>query len=76
MSLDKSLKSHERLTRRRNVLSREERISRLIEQDRWHEGDSLLGLPKVKPLVVAAPPKARKTKAESEEAGAESAAEQ
>ena len=35
------------MSRHRNVLSRAERIEKLKEEERWSEGDSLLGLPKV-----------------------------
>jgi small basic protein (TIGR04137 family) len=75
MSLHKSLKRKDNLTRRRNVLSREERVERLQEQEKWDEDQSVFGLPKVKPQVVEAPT-ARKAKAnegeEEGEAGAES----
>ncbi|MEJ2705389.1 MAG: small basic protein [Sedimentisphaerales bacterium] len=47
MSIDRSLKVKGALTRHRNVLSRAERIELLKEEERWSEGDSLLGLPKV-----------------------------
>ena len=47
MSIDRSLKIKGALTRHRNVLSRAERIEQLKDEDRWSEGDSLLGLPKV-----------------------------
>ena len=47
MSVDRSLKIKGALTRHRNVLSRAERIEQLKDEERWSEGDSLLGLPKV-----------------------------
>jgi len=47
MSIDPSLKIKGALTRHRNVLTRAERIEKLKEQERWSEGDSLLGLQKV-----------------------------
>jgi small basic protein (TIGR04137 family) len=47
MSIDRSLKVKGTLTRHRNVLSRAERIELLKDEERWSEGDSLLGLPKV-----------------------------
>jgi len=47
MSIDRSLKIKDALSRHRNVLSRAERIEKLKEEERWSEGDSLLGLPKV-----------------------------
>ena len=47
MSIDRSLKIKDALSRHRNVLSRAERIEKLKDEERWSEGDSLLGLPKV-----------------------------
>lgn len=47
MSIDRSLKVKGALSRHRNVLTRAERIEQLKEEERWGEGDSLLGLPKV-----------------------------
>ncbi len=47
MSIDPSLKIKGALTRHRNVLTRAERIQKLIDEERWSEGDSLLGLQKV-----------------------------
>ena len=47
MSLDRSLKVRNALMRHRNVLTRAERIEVLKDEERWDEGDSLLGLPKV-----------------------------
>jgi len=47
MSIDRSLKIKGALTRHRNVLKRAERIEKLKEEERWSEGESLLGLPKV-----------------------------
>ncbi|GAH14424.1 unnamed protein product, partial [marine sediment metagenome] len=35
------------LSRHRNVLTRAERIEQLKDEERWSEGNSLLGLPKV-----------------------------
>ena len=48
MTLDKSLKVKRGATRNRSVMTRVERIQRLKEADRWSEGDSPLGLPKVR----------------------------
>ncbi len=47
MSIDRSLKIKGALRRHRNVLTRAERIEQLKEEERWSEGNSLLGLPKV-----------------------------
>lgn len=48
MTLDKSLKSRATRVRTRNVLTRGERIARLKELEKWQEGSSPLGLPKVR----------------------------
>lgn len=47
MSIDRSLKTKGALSRHRNVLSRAERIKQLENEDRWEEGGSVTGLPKV-----------------------------
>lgn len=47
MSIDRSLKIKSALSRHRNVLSRNERIELLKEDERWTEGDNVTGLPKV-----------------------------
>lgn len=47
MSMDRSLKMKGALTRHRNVLSRAERIEKLIEEERWEEEDGVTALPKV-----------------------------
>jgi small basic protein (TIGR04137 family) len=48
MTIDKSLRVRRGATRNRSVLTRVERIARLQGADRWKEGDSPLGLPKVR----------------------------
>lgn len=47
MSIDRSLKLKGALTRHRNVLSRVERIAKLKEEEKWQDGNSVFGLPKV-----------------------------
>ena len=47
MSIDRSLRVKGALKRHRNVLSREERILALKKEERWQEGDKVIGLPKV-----------------------------
>ena len=47
MSIDRSLKIRGALERHRNVLTRAERVEKLKEEERWDEGDSMFGLPKV-----------------------------
>ncbi len=75
MSMHKSLRSKRGLSRTRNVLSREERLEKLIEDEEWSEGKgSVFGLPKVKVEVVTLRKKEAKDAEEGEaetEAGAE-----
>lgn len=66
MSIDKTLKKPSGVIRARNVLKRGERIAILREQDRWMDGRSPLGLPKVGVVKLAAGKK-KKKKAEDEE---------
>jgi small basic protein (TIGR04137 family) len=47
MSIDRSLKLKDALVRHRNVLTRAERIEKLQEEEKWGDGRSVLGLPKV-----------------------------
>ncbi len=71
MSIDSSLKIKGALSRHRNVLTRAERIEQLKDEERWSEGDSLLGLPKVAHRKSHT---GRKTIKEEEEVAAETAA--
>lgn len=48
MTMDKSLRVRQGSASARGVLSRAERIAKLQEQERWTEGRSPLGLPKVR----------------------------
>lgn len=64
MSVDRSLKVRNALLRHRNVLSRTERIGVLKDEERWAEGDSLLGLPKVAHRKSGAGKKGAKEEAE------------
>src|SRR6478735_2704657 len=70
MTIDKSLRVKRGATRNRSVLTRVERISRLREADRWTEGDSPLGLPKVRVRKLTM----KKKKKKKEEEGTEGAA--
>ena len=70
MTIDKSLKVKAGAIKNRNVLTRAERIAKLLEADRWKEGDKVLGLPKVRVIKLALK---KKKKAKAEE-GAEGAA--
>ena len=68
MSIDKSLRRKNSLERARSVLTRGERISKLMSDDRWKDGQSPYGLPKVK-VVKLAVKKAKKVKEEEEGEG-------
>src|SRR5215218_9751937 len=70
MTIDKSLRVKRGATRNRSVLTRVERLARLVEADRWKEGDSPLGLPKVRVRKLTM----KKKKKKKEEEGAEGAA--
>ena len=50
MSQHSSLKFGSKDKQHRSVLSRAERIKKLKEEDKWQEGNSVFGLPKVKIL--------------------------
>lgn len=73
MSLHRSLVSKSALKRHRNVLTRAERVKKLLEEEAWQEGRSVFGLPKVRIRRVKAGGKQKK--AEKPAAGAEAKAE-
>ena len=66
MTIDKSLRVKRGASRNRSVLTRVERLQRLKEADRWKDGDSPLGLPKVRVRKMTL--KKKKKKKEGEEA--------
>lgn len=65
MTIDKSLKIQRGLVRTRSVLTRAERIERLKATERWKEGESPLGLPKVRVYKISM--KKKKKKKEEDE---------
>ena len=65
MTIDKSLRIRRGQSSNRSVLSRNERLTKLKEADRWQEGDSPFGLPKVR--VTKLVMKKKKKKKEEEE---------
>ncbi len=73
MSIDKSLRRKNQLARARNVLTRGERIKTLMDEERWQEGRSPYGLPKVK-VVKLVVKKAKKAKEEEKTEGEAAAA--
>jgi small basic protein (TIGR04137 family) len=73
MSMDKSLRRKNSLQRARNVLTRGERIKTMQDEERWPDGRSPYGLPKVKVVKVVVK-KAKKAKEEEKPAEGEAAA--
>jgi small basic protein (TIGR04137 family) len=73
MSIDKSLRRKNSLQRARNVLNRGERILKLKTEERWPDGRSPYGLPKVKVIKIVVK-KVKKAKEEEKVEGAEGAA--
>lgn len=67
MSIDKSLRRKNQLARSRNVLTRGERITVLQSDERWTEGRSPFGLPKVRVLKVSKKSKVKKEEAATAE---------
>ena len=74
MSLDKSLKVKNALARHRNVLTRAERVEKMISEERWEEGKGVLGLPKTRVIRLMA--KKHKAAKAAEEEAATGAAEE
>jgi small basic protein (TIGR04137 family) len=74
MTIDKSLKVRRGATRNRSVLTRVERIARLSQSERWKEGDSPLGLPKVRVRKLTMKKKKKKKDEEEGAAAAEGGA--
>jgi small basic protein (TIGR04137 family) len=60
MSIDKSLRRKDTLVRTRNVLKRSERIKKMQDDEKWKDGRSPYGLPKVKVVKVKKGKKAAK----------------
>lgn len=67
MSVHKSLKTKGKLTRHRNVLTRTEQLDTLKDDERWQDGDSVYGLPKVRVF------RTKRKKAKKEETADETA---
>ena len=66
MTIDKSLKIQRGLIQSRNVLTRVERLKKLKEQERWQDGDSIFGLPKVRVQKISLKRKKKVKKGEEE----------
>lgn len=66
MTIDKSLKVKRGGSANRSVLTRMERLEKLKETERWHEGDSPFGLPKVRVRKLVMKKKKKKEEAETD----------
>ena len=66
MTIDRSLRVRKGMLSNRNVLNRAERLEKLQETERWQEGDSVFGLPKVRIEKVALKKKKKAKKVEEE----------
>ncbi len=66
MTMDKSLRVRKGSSSVRGVLTRAERITKLKEQERWHEGSSPIGLPKVRVMKLTMKKKKVKEPAEGD----------
>jgi small basic protein (TIGR04137 family) len=73
MSIDKSLRRKNSLQRARNVLTRGERIKVLQNEERWQDGRSPFGLPKVRVVRIVVK-KVKKAKEEEKPEGEAAAA--
>ncbi len=72
MSLDRSLKLKNSLSRHRNVLTRVERITKMMEEDRFDaENDRPVGLPKMVHRKAAVGGKHKEKKEEAAEESTE-----
>lgn len=70
MALHKSLRRKSRLVRLRSVLSREERITQMKSDEKWADGRSPFGLPKLRVVRQTVGKKKKKEKKEEEGAAA------
>ncbi|MHC4600394.1 MAG: small basic protein [Planctomycetota bacterium] len=67
MSVHKSLKIRNELARSRNVLTRAERLAAMKERNLWKEGDSVLGMPKLRITTRSAKKKKKEAPEEKKE---------
>jgi len=71
MTIDSSLKVKAGAMRSRNVLTRAERVARLVEADRWTEEDGIFGLPKTRVQKISLKKKKKVKKDDDAEEGKE-----
>jgi small basic protein (TIGR04137 family) len=65
MSIHRSLATAGKLKRHRNVLTRSERLDILKKDERWKEGMSIFGLPKVRSILARAKKKEKEATADA-----------
>lgn len=70
MSIDKSLKRKGGMTRSRCVLTRAERIAKMIENGKWNDSSSPFGLPKTRVQKIVLKKKVKKEATEGDAAAA------
>ncbi len=66
MTIDKSLKIKAGSVKNRNVMTRPERLKKLIESGRWNEGDPVYGMPKVRVQKISLKKKKKVKKKDDE----------
>lgn len=74
MSIDKSLKRKGGMTRQRCVLTRAERIAKMMEDGKWKDDSTPFGLPKTRVQKIVLKKKVKKEAAEGDAAAAAPAA--
>jgi small basic protein (TIGR04137 family) len=70
MSIDKSLKRKGGMAKNRCVLTRAERIAKMMENGRWSDGQSPFGLPKTRVQKIVLKKKVKKEATEGGDAAA------
>jgi len=66
MTIDKSLKIKAGSVSNRNVMTRAERLQKLMDAGRWAEGDPVYGMPKVRVQKISLKKKKKVKKADEE----------
>lgn len=66
MTIDKSLKIKAGSVKMRNVLTRAERLTKLMETERWSDGDPVYGMPKVRVQKISLKKKKKVKKKDDE----------
>ena len=67
MTLDNSLKVKAGAIKTRNVLTRAERVQRLMDLDKFDQAESIVGMPKVRVVKVSLKKKKKVKKADEDD---------